>query len=121
MNGMKKTLRFLFPVLLIAFLGTAPSNHAAVATGTLAGTVLDAHGKPVDYATVTLQTSEGDRPNLTRTDGDGHFEFARYQTGEYDVRAQAGGLFSDWTKHIRIHARKTTAITLRLRDSQDPF
>jgi hypothetical protein len=110
---MKKTLPWAC-LLLAAFLGIARSGNAQVATGTLDGTVLDALGKPVDYATVTLQTSEGDRPNLTRTDGDGRFRFVRFRTGEYDVRAQSDGLFSPWTKHIRIHSHRTTQITLQL-------
>jgi hypothetical protein len=114
MKNVKKMLPSVFLLLLVATLGVAATRGAQVATGTLAGTVLDAQGKPVDDATVTMQTSDGDHPNLTRTDGDGHFEFVRFRTGEYDVRAQARGIFSAWTKHIRIHSHKTTQITLRL-------
>jgi Carboxypeptidase regulatory-like domain len=113
-----RTLRLLPLLLLLATLGVIETKSAPVATGTLAGTVLDAQGKPVDYATVTMQTSYGDHPNLTRTDGDGHFEFVRFQTGEYDVRAQASGIFSPWTKHVRIHSQKTTRITLQLAASK---
>jgi hypothetical protein len=104
--------------LLIATVGVASTGGAKVATGTLAGTVLDTGGKPVDYATVTVETSDGNHPNLTRTDGDGHFEFARFRTGQYDVRAQASGLFSDWTKRVFVHSNETTRITLRLRASK---
>ena len=109
-----KKLRSVFLLLLLAIVGVTATKSAQVATGTLAGTVLDAQGKPVDYATVTIQTSDGDHPSLMRTDGDGHFEFVRFQAGEYDVRAQASGVFSAWTKHVRIHSHKTTRITLQL-------
>jgi Carboxypeptidase regulatory-like domain len=111
---MNHARRSVILLLLIASVGIVPAGSAQLATGTLAGTVLDADGQPVDYATVTMQTSDGDHPNLMRTDGDGHFEFVRFRTGEYDVRAQARGIFSDWTKHVRIHSHKTTRITLRL-------
>jgi hypothetical protein len=109
-----KKLQIAFLLLLLSIAGGTATKSAQVATGTLAGTVLDAQGKPVDYATVTMQTSDGDHPHLTRTDGEGHFEFARFQTGEYDVRAQASGIFSAWMKHVRIHSHKTTQITLEL-------
>jgi hypothetical protein len=108
---MKKSVLFL---LLIAALGIAATVSARVAIGTLSGTVLDADGKPVDYATVTLQTSDGNHPHLTRTDGDGHFEFTRFETGQYDVRAQSHGIFSDWLRRISIRSGKTTQVTLHL-------
>ncbi|MGD0427453.1 MAG: carboxypeptidase-like regulatory domain-containing protein [Candidatus Acidiferrales bacterium] len=82
--------------------------------GTLAGTVLDAHGKPVAEASVTIQTSDGLKPHATHTDSNGHYEFARYDAGQYDVRAYAKGQFSDWSKHIVIRPKKTTDVTLRM-------
>jgi hypothetical protein len=118
MPTLEQIRRSALLVLLIATVGVAASGGAKVATGTLAGTVLDMEGKPVDYATVTVETSDGNHPNLTRTGGDGHFEFARFRTGQYDVRAQASGLFSDWAKRVLVHSNKTTQITLRLRGSK---
>jgi uncharacterized GH25 family protein len=106
--------RSILTVLIVAALGFAAAAHARVATGTLAGTVLDAHGKPVAHATVTIQTSYGDHPNATHTDANGHFAFARYRTGQYDVRAYADGVFSDWTQRVLIRSHRTTEVTLRL-------
>ncbi|MGH9684608.1 MAG: carboxypeptidase-like regulatory domain-containing protein [Candidatus Acidiferrales bacterium] len=82
--------------------------------GALAGVVLSAHGKPVADATVTIQTSDGLHPHATHTDSDGHFQFARWETGQYDVRAYSNGAFSNWDKRIMIRRKKTTEITLRL-------
>ena len=82
--------------------------------GTVQGTVLDAHGKPVAEASVTIQTSDGLKPHATHTDASGHYEFARYDAGQYDLRAYSKGQFSDWSKHIVIRPKKTTEVTLRL-------
>ena len=96
---------------------TAAAQHVPV--GTLEGIVLDAHGNPVADASVTIQTSDGLHPHATRTDSSGHFEFARWQAGEYDVRAYSNGSFSDWSKRVMIHTKKTTKVTLRLPKTSD--
>jgi len=108
-----KRAAWLF-LLLIAILAVVPAGNARGPIGALAGTVLDAAGNPVSSATVTLQTSDGNHPHLTRTDADGHFQFTRFETGQYDVRAQSQGVFSDWLKRVSIHAGKTTQVTLHL-------
>lgn len=82
--------------------------------GILAGTVISARGKPVADATVTIQTSDGLHPHATHTDSKGHFRFARWETGQYDVRAYSNGVFSAWDKRVMIRRKKTTEITLRL-------
>jgi uncharacterized GH25 family protein len=103
----------ILAIFLVASLAlTLPAQKVPV--GTLAGTVLDAGGKPVADASVTIQTSDGLHPHATHTDSSGHFEFARWETGQYDVRAYANGDFSDWTKRIMIRSKKTTKITLRM-------
>ena len=101
-------------LFLAAILGTAGIGQARVATGTMEGTVVDSHGSPVADATVTMQTSDGSRPYATHTDAHGHFEFARFETGQYDLQAYSHGMFSKWTKRISIHRGKRTAVTLRL-------
>jgi hypothetical protein len=109
----------LFCAFVTSTLGLATTGNARVAIGTIAGTVLDSHGKPVADATVTMQTSYGQSPCATHTDAKGHFEFARYETGQYDLRAYWHGMFSDWMKRISIRSGKTTEITLRLPPAAD--
>ncbi len=106
----------IFPVLLflVAILGIASPGHARVATGTMEGTVVDAHGQPVADATVTMQTSDGSRPYATHTDAHGHFQFTRFETGQYDLQAYSHGMFSKWTKRISIRRSKKTDITLQM-------
>ena len=110
---MKHVRQALF-VLVLGGLGVAAGANAKVATGTLAGTVLDAQGRPVAEAVVTIQTSDGRRPHATRTDSKGRFEFKRFEAGQYDLHAQSNGNFSEWAKRIAVRSNKTTSITLRL-------
>ena len=76
-------------------------------------------GKPVAEASVTIQTSDGLHPHATRTDANGHFHFALWQTGQYDLRAYSNGMFSEWDKRIMIRSNKTTKITLHLPKASD--
>jgi len=111
----------IFPVLLFlaATIGIASTGHARVATGTMEGTVVDAHGQPVADATVTMQTSDGSRPYATHTDAQGHFQFTRFETGQYDLQAYSHGMFSKWTKRISIRRSKKTEVTLRMPPAAD--
>ncbi len=106
-------------ILVAALFGIAAAAPAHVRVGTLAGVVLDAKGKPVEHATVTIQTSFGDQPNATHTDADGRFRFARYLTGQYDLQAYANDSFSPWLKRITIRSNRTTNVTLRMPPKAD--
>jgi len=101
-------------MILFAALGFSAGLSARGPIGNLTGTVLDAKGKPVADATVTMQSSDGKKPYATHTGADGHFQFTRYETGQYDLRAYSNGMFSDWAKRISIRSQKTTEVTLRL-------
>jgi hypothetical protein len=111
---MKPILHRAFLVMLFAALGFAAGVSARGPIGNLSGTVMDSKGGPVADATVTMQSSDGKRPYATHTDSDGHFRFARYETGQYDLRAYSKGMFSEWTKRISIRSQKTTDVTLRM-------
>ena len=106
-------MRKLVILLSLAFIATVVSA-ARIPIGTLAGTVLDAHGNVVADAAVTIQTSDGSQPYAAHTNSAGHFEIRRIETGQYDLRASHNGLISDWTKRIMVHANKITSVTLRL-------
>jgi hypothetical protein len=106
-------------ILITALLTLAIAASARVHVGTLSGVVLDANGRPVPHATVTMQSSFGDRPNATHTDAEGRFEFARYLTGQYDLQAYANGSFSPWLKRITIRSNRTTNVTLHMPPKAD--
>ncbi|HKV05305.1 MAG TPA: carboxypeptidase-like regulatory domain-containing protein [Candidatus Acidoferrales bacterium] len=111
-------LRLFVPILFVA-LGIAAAANAGVAIGTLAGTVVDSRGKPVADATVTMQTSFGNHPHARHTDANGHFEFTRFETGQYDLRAYSKGAFSEWMKRVSIRSGKTTEVTLHMPPTAD--
>lgn len=114
--------RFVYAAIASAFamwlftITTSAQEKTAIPVGTLEGIVVDTHNKPVANARVTIQTSDGLHPHATRTDADGHFQFARWETGQYDVRAYSNGIFSNWQKRIMINRKKPTKITLLLPD-----
>ncbi|HTW23026.1 MAG TPA: carboxypeptidase-like regulatory domain-containing protein [Candidatus Baltobacteraceae bacterium] len=112
-------IRWSVLILFAAILGIAAAGNARVRIGAIAGTVVDAHGKPVPDATVTMQTSYGQSPSATHTDAKGHFAFERYEVGQYDLQAYWHGMFSDWTKRVVIRTDRTTEITLRLPPAAD--
>jgi protocatechuate 3,4-dioxygenase beta subunit len=116
---MKPVRRSIVFLLLIAALGIAATASAKGPIGELKGTVLDSRGKPVADATVTMQTSDGNHPHATHTDANGHFEFTRFETGQYDLRAYANGMFSEWTKRVSIRSKKTAEVTLRMPPAAD--
>ena len=76
--------------------------------------VIDVQSLPVAGASVTIQTSDGQHPHATHTDAAGHFQFARFETGQYDLRAYFKGAYSDWDKRVPLRSHKSTEITLRI-------
>jgi uncharacterized membrane protein len=103
--------------LLILTLGVAVSAGNDRSLGTLGGVVLSEKGVPVPEATVTIQTAEGSHPHATRSDAQGRFAFTRFSPGQYDLRAYANGLWSNWTRAVTVKRGKTTDVTLRLRSA----
>lgn len=94
------------------------SRRAAAQTtgqGTMGGQVLGADGKAVSGARVTLEASDGRKPETTETNSQGRFWFPSLATGLYDVRAYYKGRLSDWRKNVWVERGKQSNVTLRLR------
>ena len=111
--------KILLPGIVLSLLALLALSIRAQAqripVGTLEGTVLNPHGQPVADASVTIQTSDGQHPHATYTDSRGHFQFTRFETGQYDLRAYAGGHFSKWDRRVMLrHSKKPTLVTLYL-------
>jgi hypothetical protein len=114
---MKRTSVFAVLALvtfIIVGLNSPALAQFASGLGVVKGTVVDDQGKGVSNASVTIQTSDGLRPHATHTDATGHFEFTRWDAGQYDLRAYSNGVFSEWAKHTLIRPKKTTEITLHI-------
>lgn len=82
--------------------------------GTLAGTVVNAKGRPVAGAHVVMQSAAGNMPQATTTNSQGRFFFPQLTHGYYDVRATASGKASAWRHNLEVRTGKQTDITLRL-------
>jgi hypothetical protein len=87
----------------------------------LAGVVLGPNDKPVANATITYQSSDGTAPHITHSDSRGHFSITGLARDNYDIRASAKGLFSEWEKNVSVKATGTTTLTLRLIYSKAPL
>ncbi len=112
-------------VALLAFaaawlLPGASAGSAAPPSGSLTGTVLGPDGKAVAGARVFLQMSDARTPRTTLTDAAGHYSFRSLRSGLYELRAQAGGHWSDWKHNIVVRSGRETSVTLRLLLSRPP-
>lgn len=83
-------------------------------SSTLTGVVVGPNDKPVVRAVITYQSSAGSAPHVVRTDAHGRFSIPKLVADNYDLRASANGVFSDWEKNFTLRTGETRSITLRL-------
>ena len=106
-------------ILMTVFFAALMAAHSAVAlpqrgAGILSGVVLGPNDRPVAHATVTYQSGGGTAPHIVHTDSKGHFSIAKLKTDNYDLRASAKGIFSEWEKNVVVRSGKVQFITLQL-------
>ena len=106
-------------ILMTVFFAALMAAHSAVAlpqrgAGILSGVVLGPNDRPVAHATVTYQSGGGTAPHIVHTDSKGHFSIAKLKTDNYDLRASAKGIFSEWEKNVVVRSGKVQFITLHL-------
>ncbi|MCL6480542.1 MAG: carboxypeptidase regulatory-like domain-containing protein [Firmicutes bacterium] len=101
-------------VIAAAYLLLAFHALAQPGTGTLAGVVLGPGNAPVAGARVILQQSDGARPRAVRADRAGRFRLHGLRVGLYDLRAQHGGMWSEWRHNVLVRANRETSVVLRL-------
>src|SRR5262249_16421372 len=89
----------------------APQRSQPRGTSVLTGVVLGPNDRPVAHAAVTYQSSSGSFPHAVHTDAHGRFAITRLAADNYDVRASANGIFSDWEKNVTLHSGQTRDIT----------
>ena len=114
---MNKNRKFIFPLLLVAwiFFGAQVNAQAPKKTGaTITGLVLGADGKPVPHAIITCETSSGLHPRAVHADSRGRFFITGLKRDSYDLRAASNGAYSDWERNIPLLKSQTKEITLQL-------
>ena len=116
---MKRLLTFV--LILVTWFGSALLATRTVfaapqrrGSSTLSGVVLGPNDKPVARAVITYQSSAGSAPHVVRTDSHGRFSVAKLPADNYDLRASANGIFSEWQKNVSIRSGETHSVTLRL-------
>jgi hypothetical protein len=83
-------------------------------TGMISGVVLGPDDKPAPHAAITYQSSSGTSPHAVHADSHGRFTVLKLETDNYDVRASANGVFSEWQKNLPVQNGRTSELTLRL-------
>ena len=86
----------------------------SASTGMISGVVLGPDDKPAPHAAITYQSSSGNAPHAVHADAHGRFTILKLQTDNYDVRASANGIFSEWQKNFPVQNGRTSDLTLRL-------
>lgn len=116
---MSRRLHFLaiLGALLFSTLIAPHTVHAGPdrrGTSVLTGVVIGPDDKPVAHAAVSYQSSAGTAAHAVHSDARGRFTIPKLPADNYDVRASANGIFSDWQKNVTIHAGETRSVTLHL-------
>jgi len=106
-------------LLVVLFLGLLTAGSVTASpqqkgTSILTGVVLGPDDKPVPHASVTYQSSGGNAPHAVHTDAKGRFTVTQLRADNYDLRASANGIFSEWEKNVNVRPRQTKTITLTL-------
>lgn len=112
---MKRGL-ILLAAVLVAFVMAAnvPATPQSKGTATLTGVVIGPDDKPVPHASVSYQSSGGTSPHAVHTDAHGRFTISQLRADNYDMRASANGIFSEWQKNITVRKGKTNSVELHL-------
>jgi hypothetical protein len=98
-------------LFLVASVTARPQGKARC---TLSGVVLGPEDKPVAHASVTYQSSGGHGPHAVYTDAKGRFNITKLRADNYDLRASAKGIFSEWEKNVALGPGETMFVSLRL-------
>ncbi|MGN6566378.1 MAG: carboxypeptidase-like regulatory domain-containing protein, partial [Flavipsychrobacter sp.] len=92
MNRLKRVTSLSFLFCLFALIGFAQAPVAPPAVGRVSGTVVDAQGKPVSYATVTLLRKDSSVVSGDLSKDDGSFSIGPTGVGSFILRVNAIGL-----------------------------
>ena len=92
----------------------AAPQHKPSGKASLSGLVLGPDDKPAPHAAVTYQSSGGTAPHAVHADAHGRFTIANLRGDNYEIRASAKGIFSEWEKNVNVRPGEQKQITLRL-------
>ncbi|MGD9902758.1 MAG: carboxypeptidase-like regulatory domain-containing protein [Vicinamibacterales bacterium] len=103
-------------VLLLLLLGTPGADrHETPEVAATRGQVLDASGRAVVGATVTLEERDGAHVRVVVTDAAGCFEVVALAPGHFDVRAQHPAHRMTTVRWTHLTAEEQVSLTMRSR------
>jgi hypothetical protein len=110
---------FLFGIFVLLLLLAVSSvraepQHKASGKATLSGIILGPDDRPVPHAGVIYQSSGGNAPHAVHADAHGRFTIPNLRGDNYEIRASANGVFSEWEKNVNVRPGQQKTITLRL-------
>jgi hypothetical protein len=111
---------FLIAFLLAILVAVPLLAQKAQPTGTISGIVNKVDGTPQPGARVYLQPGDGHVPHTIQTDATGRYKFEKIRIGLYDVRAQAGGLWSDYQRNVNVRANQEVTVDLQIKPAEPP-
>lgn len=89
----------------------ANSNNNELASRSLSGVVLDPSGAAIARANVVLHPLQHSTSVETETDATGSFQFARVQSGKYDIEVRAEGFRTAHTQ-ATVTTRRTSSLRI---------
>src|SRR5579864_3670418 len=124
-TAMRRTrLNIAFLVCAAAFVSAGVRaqvpKSAKQKPGGLDGEVVNAKGAPVAGAQILWQAADGETPHVLHSDAQGKFYVGVLRTGSYDLRANAGGTWSEWEHNVLVRPGDDTNVTLRLKFKAPP-
>jgi len=117
---MKRFLPVTIIILMISSAASSASQYGAPKawkvkpSGVITGIVLGPDDKPAPHAAISYQSSDGSAPHAVHADSHGRFTITKLHTDNYDLRASANGIFSEWQKNFPVESGRTSDITLHL-------
>src|ERR1700747_1503997 len=108
---------FILTGILVASLQLAGTAWGTTkpAASVVQGRVVNSKGEGVPGAQVFIQSADGPAPHTFKADADGHFSRVVYaRRGLYDMRAEAGGLWSEWQHNVSVKSSAKSEIVLTL-------
>jgi hypothetical protein len=108
-----------FAICCTALIAAPALLSAQAGTGSIWGTVGDAHGAPLGGVKVTLLNVETKVSTGASTDGTGEYRFEGLKPGNYEVNFDTPGLVPK-TQSVKVKAGKKTNVSERLKPPPPP-
>jgi hypothetical protein len=89
-------------------------GQSSAAMGSIAGTILDPHGRPIPGAKLTIQNTDFTTARTVTSDDSGHFVATFLAAGPYTVQVNAAGFALKKPVRLTVAAGSNTSLEMRL-------